>query len=518
DPRRRQAGGRSMKRAIRNHLRDFVAIIALTTLSLGIAYYILQEQRLRIPYLEEQPFELKAEMSTAQAVTPGQGQTVRIAGIRIGDIAKTELVNGRAIVTLHIDQEFKDIVRTNAEALLRPRTGLKDMFLELDPGAPPAPVAKEGWTIPVRNTDPDVNPDEILAGLDADTRDYVRLLLDGAGTGLKNRGEDLEEVLRRFEPTYRDLAAVNTEVVKRRVELRRLINSLQRLNMTLGRKDDELAQLVQGASRVFRAIASERQNVSTAVRELPSTLRQATSTLRKVEELAGVLGPAADSFRPAVVALRDANERTRPFALDAAPRIRDDIRPFVREARPLIRNLAPAARDLADAEPGLERTFRVINHFYNMLAYNPRGREGPDDPNREEGYLFYTGWLVHQVNNLFRSLDAHGPGRPVTTGGTCAILENTIGASEELEALLGLTGAFTDPLVCGGAEGTGGAAALLDQIPITGELPPLPKTARGKAIAKRTYQYRRTHGGADPPWIVKARERAARAARAGGGR
>ncbi|HEV2756985.1 MAG TPA: hypothetical protein VG318_14555, partial [Actinomycetota bacterium] len=231
--------------------------------------------------------------------------------------------------------------------------------------------------------------------------------------------------------------------------------------------------------------------------------------------LANVLGPAANAFRPAVVALRDANRRTTPFALDAAPRIRDDIRPFVREARPLVRDLAPAARDLADGSPGLRRTFRVINHFYNMLAYNPRGKEGPDVAGREEGYLFYTGWLIHQVNNLFRSLDAHGPGRPITFGGTCAIIENTLGASEELEALLGLTGALTDPLVCGNAEGTGGVAALLDQIPITGELPPLPKTREGRAIARKTYQYRRTHGGADPPWIIKARERAAKARKAG---
>ena len=500
-----------MKRAIRNHLRDFVAILALTTVALGVAYFVLQNQRLRIPYLEKQPFELKAEMQTGQAITPGQGQTVRIAGIRIGDIAKSELKNGRAIVTLHLDEEYKDVVRRDATALLRPRTGLKDMFLELNPGSKSEPLLEEGGMIPVRSTLPDVNPDEVLAGLDADTRDYIRLLLDGAGKGLRGRGDDLSEVLRRFEPTYRDLASVNTEVVKRRAELRRLINALQKLNTTLGSKDDDLAQLVDSANRVFKAIASERRNVSTTIRELPPTLKQATSTLRKVEELAGVLGPAAEEFRPAVVALKDANERTRPFALDAEPRIRTQIRPFVRDARPLIQDLAPAARGLANGEPGLTRTFRVINHFFNMMAFNPNGREGPEKTDREEGYLFYTGWLVHQVNNIFRSLDAHGPGRPVTYGGTCAIIENTLGASEELEALLGLTGALTDPLVCGGAEGTGGVAGLLEQLPITGELPPLPKSARGRALARKATAYRRTHGGSDPKWIQDARERAAQA-------
>ncbi len=442
-----------MKRAIKDHSRDFTAIIVLFVLASIVAAYVLDNQRLRFPLIEPKPFELKAEMATAQAVTPGQGQTVRVAGVRIGDIAKSELKEGRAIVTLHLDQEFKDLVRTNAKALLRPKTGLKDMFLELDPGTKDAPVAKEGFMLPVHNTLPDVNPDEFLQGLDADTRDYVRLLLDGAGKGLRGRGDDLQEVLRRFEPTYRDLAAVSSTVVQRREELRRLINSLQRLNTHVGSQDDELAALVQSASRVFRALSTERTNVASTVRELPSTLKQATGTLRKVETLAGVLEPTMERMRPTIRSLRAANRQTKPFALEATPRLRKDIRPFVREARPLVRDLKPAAEGLVDAEPKLTKSFEELNHFFNELAHNPNGREGPDKADRDEGYLFHFGWLTHQVNNLYRALDAHGPGRPVTYGGTCAMVANTVGAQDELEGLLGLTGALTDPLICGGAQG-----------------------------------------------------------------
>ena len=83
------------------------------------------------------------------------------------------------------------------------------------------------------------------------------------------------------------------------------------------------------------------------------------------------------------------------------------------------------------------------------------------------------------------------------------------------EAIFGLTGALTDPAVCGRAEGTGGLAALLDQIPLTGELPRLPRTAEGRALARKTHQYRRAHNGADPPWIIQARKRAFRAREAG---
>lgn len=444
-----------MKRAIRTHARDFVAIAVLVTLALGVAAYLVQNQGMRVPFLEPEPFRLKAELQTGQALTPGQGQTVRVAGVRVGDIEKVELREGRALVTLAFDEEFDDLVREDATLLMRPKTGLKDMFLELDPGTKAAPVAKAGFVVPVSNTLPDVNPDEILAGLDADTRDYLRLLLSGAARGLKGNGDDLGEVLRRFEPTYRDLAAVTTETSKRRRELRRLVHSLQQLNTTLGRKDDDLAELVGASSKVFRALASERRNVSATVRELPSALRQASSTLARVEQLANVLKPAADEVRPAVAQLREANRRARPFAEEAAPRLRDDIRPFVRELRPLVTDLRPAARKLADGEPDLTRTFTVLNRFFNMLAYNKDGKEAPGKADRDEGYLFYAGWLPHQVNTLFGAADAHGPGRPITYGGTCAVIENTLGAQKPLEALLGLTGALTDPALCGGTSAAG---------------------------------------------------------------
>ena len=65
-----------MATAIRKHFRDFLAVAALLVLGLAVSYYIVQKQRLRIPILEEKPFQLKAEFATAQAVTPGQGQTV----------------------------------------------------------------------------------------------------------------------------------------------------------------------------------------------------------------------------------------------------------------------------------------------------------------------------------------------------------------------------------------------------------------------------------------------------------
>src|SRR5690349_25172529 len=97
--------------AIKKHFRDFLAVAALIIAGLAVTYYLVQQQRLRIPILEEKPFELKAEFATAQAVTPGQGQTVVVAGVKIGEISKVELQDGKAVVTMDIERKFLPIYR-----------------------------------------------------------------------------------------------------------------------------------------------------------------------------------------------------------------------------------------------------------------------------------------------------------------------------------------------------------------------------------------------------------------------
>jgi phospholipid/cholesterol/gamma-HCH transport system substrate-binding protein len=435
-------------RVIRKSAKDFLLIVVLAAIAAGVGAYILANQRLRFPW-EETPFKLKAELATAQSVTPGQGQTVRIAGVRIGDIAKVELKDGRGIVTMDVDPRYADVIKTDASALLRPKTGLKDMFVELDPGSRSAPRVRDGHTIAIANTLPDVNPDEIYAALDGDTRDYLKLLVDGAGRGLEGRGADLREVLRRFEPTHRDLARFTSKVAERRENLSRLIHNLNELNGELAGKDDDLAELIDTSAAVFRAFASEEGNITATVEELPSTLRQTTGTLGKVERLARTLGPASKALSPVGPALDQANRKVTPFATEATPTVRDAIRPFTRDAQPLVRDLKPAANDLADVTPDLTRSFKVLNHLFNLVGHNPNGREEPGKPGREEGYLFWIAWLNHLGASAFSAADANGTFRPVTLGGTCGVLQSTINEEPELEFLKGLTPILTDPRVCG---------------------------------------------------------------------
>jgi phospholipid/cholesterol/gamma-HCH transport system substrate-binding protein len=430
-----------MKRAIREHWKDFGAILGLLVITIAVAGYILTNERLSIPFLSPSTYTLNADFSTAQAVTPGQGQSVRISGVQIGLISGVSLKNGEGVVSMSIDKKYENLIRTNWTALLRPRTGLDDMFVELSPGIGNAPVAKPGYTIPVSNTMPVVNLDEILSSLDADSREYLDLLVNGAGQGLqKNGGDELAQVMERFEPTHRDLARLNGAVAQRGADLRQLVNSLKRLNVALAQKQPQIVQLIDSSEQVFGAFASEDNNVSRAVADLPSTLNQTTATLAKVQAFAQQLGPAAKNLLPAANALKGANQALTALAVPGAPIVQNQIRPFVVAARPVVRNLKPAAVNLAAATPNLSKVFGVLNNFVNMVGYNPG--------NTEHGYLWWLAWLDHNARTLFSVQDANGDFRPLFLQASCATLAQVANSSPLSEVVMNLTPILTSANLC----------------------------------------------------------------------
>jgi phospholipid/cholesterol/gamma-HCH transport system substrate-binding protein len=446
-----------MRHAIRAHLRDFVAVVGVIALAAAVGAYILSNQRLRFPLIEDKPFEVYVDLQNAQGVTPGQGQTVRVAGMRVGDVGEVKLHEGLARVRLDLDSEHEGLVRRDATVLLRPRTGLKDMFLALDPGTRAETAVEEGGVIPVGNTLPDVNSDEILASLDADTRAYLKLLIGGAGKGLRGRSGDLREVFRRLGPLHRDLAAINSEVVKRKRNLARLVHNYGSTVSRLAREDEDLISLVSDASRVFGRLAHEDQRISDAVERLPGALSQTESTLVRVRELGQVAGPAFRALRPAMREVDDANEELRPLAETSEPILREKLRPFVRAAQPYVRKLEPAARNLSKASPDLRESFYELNRFFNMAAHNPGGAEPlTGDPQRDrardEGLLFWLAWVSHNSNSLFSTGDASGPFRRIVLLATCTtyqqMLDQAGSAAPLLEDVVGVRELLADSDLC----------------------------------------------------------------------
>jgi hypothetical protein len=93
------------------------------------------------------------------------------------------------------------------------------------------------------------------------------------------------------------------------------------------------------------------------------------------------------------------------------------------------------------------------------------------DKNRDEGYLFYLGWVAQNTTSLFNTSDALGPLRRFVVYFNCTTIREQLTAAPAAGPLIGLTNALNTPGLCPSGEGapSGGGTGL-----------PLPKSQAQK--------------------------------------
>ncbi len=417
----------SLKRQLLDNLRGLAAMALIAVLALVCGAYILLQERVEPPFTDR--YEVRAAFTGTAGLTPGAGQPVNVAGVQVGQVGAVDLVDGQAVVTLRMDPAKLPRVFTDARVRLVPRTPLKDLQLELAPGRDRAHPLRDGAVIPVAQTTAPIDADELLAALDGDTRQFLRVLLAESGRGLDHRGRDVRAVLRSLRPTATQLASITRAVRARRTSLAALVHELSVVATAAGARDAELARLVDAGNATLGALAAEEGSLRGSVRDLPATLTATRASLRKVSAFTAAL-------RPALARLRSPVRRVVPAlaALDpvtkAAPGIVDrQLRPLVREARPLVRDLRPVARELSATTPDLTSAFKTLTYVTNELAYNA--------PGDDEGFLYWLAWFGHNGASFLSTQDANGPAWRGMLLGSCSAFTATNGAGPVLGALLG---------------------------------------------------------------------------------
>ena len=406
------------KLMLRRQLANIVVLLALIVVGLASGIYIIGNQNASfpswVPVLGDDPYVVHAELQTAQGVIPGQGQLVEVAGVIVGRVRGVHLRSGRAVLDIDLERGQAKVFR-DASILLRPRTLLKDMILQLTPGTPAAGRLRAGDTVPVASTLPDVNLDELLASLDTDTRDALVALVQGAGEGLRGQGDKLGSLFRRFNPTMRDLRAINDELLARRKAIRRVVTNFARISTALGRHKGDLTRFVASSNQVFGALAAEQSGVKASLRALPPALAQIEVTSKALTPVARNLGGASRRLLPGARALGGGGRALDDMFRATRPVLADQV-------RPLARTIAPPLRDLRRAVGGMPATSRAaaggtsaLNAIFNDLAHDPPGE-------RNASYLFWAAWSAHQVNSVLGSQDALGPFAHTMTVMTCSSL------------------------------------------------------------------------------------------------
>ena len=296
--------------------------------------------------------------------------------------------------------------------LLRPRTGLQDMTVEIDSGHR-GRAGRGGLDDPARadRAQRPARPDPRLA-----RRRHPRL--PAAPDPGRRRGA------RRPRPgALGGAAALRAPGPRPGADQRRAwrraartspasITSFRSLTEALGaqrhppRRVGHLSE--RGASASFAN--QEASAARAAARAALDAAARPGVALESGDRFALELGPASRAADPGRAGVRARpSEARRTFSRETVGPIRDQIRPFTREVQradpPPQAGVRAARRD--DRRDRRARS-ASSNRFFNAWAYNP--------PGPEEGYLFWTAWLNHNTNNI---VPAPGRQRPAARAGSC---------------------------------------------------------------------------------------------------
>ena len=355
--------------------------------------------------------------------------------------------------------------------LLRPKTGLKDMVAELNPGTRPPGKLPEGGAIPVSQTLPDVNLDEILA---VARRRHARLPAAAARRRRRRRSRataaTLAQTIRRFEPTARAARAGQRGAGQRRRNIRRVDPQLlagHRRARAQGRPGRRRSS--RAPTRSSRASPSQDAEHPGDAAQLPGALqRDADARWPRRTRWPTQLGPTLEELRPGARALGPTLRETRPFLRKTTPIIRDEIRPFARASLPDRHGAAPG-----DARPR-------------------RGHAGPDDaPSRcstrcstsspttrpgsaRRATCSGSRGPTTPAPRCSRTQDAHGPIRHglvvLSAARPSQLLERVAAANPQLGTLVDLLNGPTAAQVCPSVAGGRGAAAMNKSAPSFGRI------------------------------------------------
>ncbi len=298
-------------------------------------------------------FTIHAVFSSANGLNPNS--LVRIAGVNVGRVSSVSTLPGckrggtttsqcqAADVTMQIDPQGLPL-HQDATFAIRPRIFLEgNFFVDVAPGSPSAPIAKNGHTFPItRGTEP-VQFDQALDSLQYNTRQSLQLLLGGYGTAVSKGGSAYNESIKYWLPAYEYSAIVAHDALGLQPhDLSNWISAQGTVAGALDAHPQQLESLITDFNTTANAFARQNVALSNAVSDLPKTLSAAT--------------PAFDALDAAFPPLEKLSTALIPGVRSAGPTI-DASLPFIHQLRLLVQpsELRGLASDLSVTVPALAK-------------------------------------------------------------------------------------------------------------------------------------------------------------------
>jgi phospholipid/cholesterol/gamma-HCH transport system substrate-binding protein len=276
---------------------------------------------------------------------------VRISGVPVGRVRKTELHGQKTRVTMQIDPRYAPLP-LDTRAILRQKTLLGETYVEMTPGARSSGTIPDGGFIPRRQVHKTVELDEVTRALDRPARLDLQRFVRSLGVATGTHAEDLSNAVGNFRPFSEETTRMLDVLDAQHDSVRRLVHDTGVVFGALGRREGDLAGLIRSGDRVLSVTARRNRDLANAVRILPTTLAEMRATLRVTDTVAQHAAPLVRELRPAARALG-------PTLVDAAA-LAPDLRALFGDLDRVTTVSRTALPALTDIVEGAHPVFRIL--------------------------------------------------------------------------------------------------------------------------------------------------------------
>jgi virulence factor Mce-like protein len=296
-------------------------------------------------------FTIHAVFPNANGLRPDS--LVRIAGVNVGKVTGVSSAPGctkgqpdkcqAADVTMQVEDVGLPI-HQDATFAIRPRIFLEgNFFVDVRPGSPSAPVVSGSHTFPIQQGTEPVQLDQVLASLQANTRQNLQTLLEQYGNAVNKSGPAYNRSIQYWLPAYKYTAIVAHDALG--IQPHDLSNWVAQMGTVSGAFDahpQNLERLITDFNTTANSFARQNTALASAVGELPRTLATAT--------------PAFNALNAAFPPLRALARTLQPGVVSAGPAI-DVSLPFIEQLRRLVQpsELRGLTADLSVTVPALAK-------------------------------------------------------------------------------------------------------------------------------------------------------------------
>ena len=283
------------------------------------------------------------------------GQVVKIAGARAGTIDNVVVTpDFKARIEASVDRRFMPF-HEDATCTIRPEALVAENYLQCDPGTMGSPPLRAGGryppTVPLAQTSEPVSLLDLFNIFNLPTRERTTVLFNELGIGTAGRGQDINDILLRANPTLALARRVIGILSAQRAQLQTIIDSADTLTAEGAAHRTTVQRFIDRAAALSSLLADHRDALAQSVGRLPGLLASARPALAQLDAVAVNGTPVLAQLQSAVPELQ---------------RVSADLKPFAAAAKPALATLASALRS---AVPAIGESVPLLD---TLLAYSRR--------------------------------------------------------------------------------------------------------------------------------------------------